>query len=170
MPTESKTTQTPELETTGHFLDLDCSEENDLDEIFLDLDCSEEKHLDEIKTVMCNFRYAGCFLGFVVELTSFGAVTWIGLQSDETTTLDETVSQQVVHTLLWLLSHAALFMWPCIWMAPFLLSLTDTGTSNFRFILRLSPRRAFHLTCLFLTCNQSRLQTDGASVSRRTFG
>jgi hypothetical protein len=127
MPTESKTTQTSELEITGHFLDGDFSEEKHLDEI-------NNVMGDEIKKVMDNFRYAGFFLGFVIQLVSLGAVTWIGLQSGDRTALHETVSEKVVHTLLWVLSLASLATWPVVWMTPFLLSLTDTGTPNIRFI------------------------------------
>ena len=125
MSTESKATQTPELEITDQFLDEDCS---------------EEKRLDEINKVMGNFRYAGFFLGFVIQLVSLGAVTWIGLQWDEGPALHQTVSEKVVYTLLWVLSHTVLVIWPVVWMGPFLLSLTDRGTSNVRCLSRLSPR------------------------------
>jgi hypothetical protein len=126
MPAESKTTQTPpELEITDQFLDGDCSKEN---------------HLDEINKVTGSFRHAGYFLGFVLQLTSLGAVTWIGLHWDQSPTLHQSVSVQVVNIMLWVLSYAALAMWPVVWMCPLFLCFTDTGTSRIRFLSRLSPR------------------------------
>jgi hypothetical protein len=118
-PTESKTTQTPELEITG---------------LLLDGDCTDKKHLAEIKKVLGNFRFAGFFLGFVIQLVSLGAVTWIGLHQEERTAVHETASEEAVHILLWVLSRSALVIWPVVWLSPFLLSLTETGTSNIRFI------------------------------------
>jgi hypothetical protein len=82
--------------------------------------------------VMSYFRLAGFSVGLLVQCVSLGAVTWIGMRWGEKGADEVNISRSdaFLYVVLWVASHLALAVWPLVWMTPFVLSMTETGTSS----------------------------------------
>ena len=75
------------------------------------------------------FRCLGFTLGLLVQCISLGAVTWMGWrwgQPDEEN-LIVPEDEKIFYYVLWLASRLALAIWPLVWMAPFVMSMTEFG-------------------------------------------
>ena len=107
-------------------------------------DHHHDLELRAVPRVMSHFRMIGFFTGVTVQLVSLagqlislGVVTKVGMSfGDDSQVLQEaanevgiTSAESILRGFLWIISHMSLALWPVVWMIPFILSMTDTGSA-----------------------------------------
>ena len=106
-------------------------------------DHHHDLELRSVSRAMSHFRLIGFVTGVTVQLVSLagqlislGAVTKAGMSyGDDNQVLQEandvgaTSTESILSGILWIISHLSIALWPVVWMIPFVLSMTDTGSA-----------------------------------------